>query len=421
MKKHLLALGTLLIILTACQDDAAEEAQLLEPIVIPATVVSETTENDGGQAQQQPEGTFWKEHDRVALRVDGDVKIYEASTVNGGQLQASVGVEPFYWTRSSTTREISGWYRGDGVESHEMPEIWTIVSNQNQNNGNGYNQSELLYAPVTAVQKVAGKPFERKIYFYHQTAKIIVRLKNSGVLAENPTVFQGITIGDSSYPIIMEAAFTEPATGYFGTWTPTATTGYITPHETEVDDTENYLKRYEALLIPQDLDHTPLLAINISGTVFYFVPQGGQAEFMPGYQFIYDIEVTQESIVVTPVFGGNLKWTWDEMNHGVASTSMDIAPWLSDARWTKYGNDIAVRAGEIPITFADGWWLRATEPEDIASNVGDGPITTPDANWEQGDTDDIDSNNGDTDNTTDDPQWQQGEVIPVTSHESNTE
>jgi hypothetical protein len=131
--------------------------------------------------------------------------------------------------------------------------------------------------------------------------------------------------------------------------------------------------------------------------------------------------VTQESIVVTPVFGGNLKWTWDEMNHGVTSTSMDIAPWLSDARWTKYGNDIAVRAGEIPITFADGWWLRATEPEDIASNVGDGPITTPDANWEQGDTDDIDSNNGDTDNTTDDPQWQQGEVIPVTSHESNTE
>ena len=153
MKKHLLTLCTALVVLTACQNDEVGEDQRLEPIVIPATVVSEA---DSETRSESTEEGFWREHDRVALRIDGEVKIYEASTVNGGQLQAMVGVEPFYWTRSSTTREISGWYRGDGVESHEMPEIWTIVSNQNQNNGNGYNQSELLYAPVTVVQKVAG-------------------------------------------------------------------------------------------------------------------------------------------------------------------------------------------------------------------------------------------------------------------------
>lgn len=409
-------------LLTACQQDE-EAGALLEPLVVPASVVSETVAED--QADAPVDLWSWTEGDRVALVVNGETKVYEASTANGGQLMASVDVEPFYWTRATQTMTVKGWYKGNAqnaAETHEMPTSWTVIGDQNANSGAGYAQSELLYASPTAVARDPENKFRQKIFFYHQTAKIIIRVKNSGVMATNPEVLTAVTIGDATYPIAMKATWTEPETGNFGTWTPDHTqTGYIKPHQTALDDTENYVLRYEALLIPQDLDHTPLLAFVINGTSFYYNPGGGQAEFQPGYQFIYDIEISQESIVVTPVFGGNLKWTWDEQPHGVTSTSMDIAPWLSDARWTKYGNDIAVRAGEIPITFADGWWLRASEPEDVTSNVGDGPVTTPDAEWEQGSSSDVDSGDGSVPRTTNDPEWEQsGDDIPVTSHESNT-
>lgn len=394
----------------------------MEALVLPATVVSETTATE--KADVPTDEWSWTEGDRVALVVNGETKVYEASMANGGALVARVGVEPFYWTRSAQVMTVKGWYKGNGqndAETHEMPSSWTVTSNQNSNNGAGFRQSELLYAPPTAVYRDPADRFKQVIYFYHQTAKIIIRIKNSGVMATNPEVLTSVTIGDATYPIAMKASWTEPENSNFGTWTLDETQmGYITPHQTTLDDTENYVQRYEALLIPQDLDHTPLLAFVINGTSFYYSPGGGQAEFQSGYQFIYDIEITQESIVVTPVFSGNLKWTWDEQPHGVSSTSMDIAPWLSDARWTKYGNDIAVKAGQIPITFADGWWFSASAPEDVNSNVGDGPVTTPDVKWEQGASTGVDSGDGDAPRTTNDPEWEQsGDDIPVESHESN--
>ena len=65
--------------------------------------------------------------------------------------------------------------------------------------------------------------------------------------------------------------------------------------------------------IPDDLDGKPLLAITLLGHKYYYIPKQNQARLTPGHIFIYDISISVDStkLVVTPMVGDNLVWTWD--------------------------------------------------------------------------------------------------------------
>jgi hypothetical protein len=217
----------------------------------------------------------------------------------------------------------------------------------------------------------------------------------------------------------MEARFAEPAEGNYGSWTPNGSTGYITPHETVTNDADTYLRCYEALVIPQNLSSTPMLVFTINNTAFYYEPSSGEADLQAGHQFFYDVEVTQGSIIVTPSFEGKEKWTWDDSQEDVTSTSIDIQPWLTDSRWTKQGSDIQVKAGEIPIHFANDWWT-ADATELVDSNVGDGGVDTRETDWNKDDTDQVDSNDKDIEQVPNGGNWEQGDEEPVTSHPKNS-
>lgn len=283
--------------LAACSSDDGPATESLEPMVLPARVVAPTD----ASSQQAGNETFWREHDRVAIQVGEVVRLYEASSADGGQLMASVGEEPFYWTRGASTVDVKGWYQGGGQTQRTIPATWAVAADQNANDGEGFTASEFIFGPMSAVTNIPGERFRRTINFYHQTSKIIVRVKNTGILHDNPSWLGAVTIGDASKPIVMEAAFAEPSEGAYGTWTPTDQTGYIVPHDiTSSANGDLYLRQYEALLIPQDLDFKPLLAFTIQGSVYYFLPQAGQAVFAPGYQYVYDIEVTLQGLLVTP-------------------------------------------------------------------------------------------------------------------------
>lgn len=412
-RKTLILILASLLLLAGCHDDRTQEGDRLDAIVIPATVMTD------GSGHSWIDGC-WTVNDRIALQIENTVKMYEASTENGGQLRAAAEEEPFYWTRGTGEEQtVKGWYLGNGKTQKVLPETWAVVSNQSANGGKGVEESDFLYAPPTAISRVEGDRFKRRICFYHQTAKVVIRIKNSGVLAENPSVFQGITIGSESYPIVMEAGFAEPVEGNYGSWTPSGPTGYIIPHETVTNDADTYLKCYEALVIPQNLSGTPMLVFTINNTAFYYEPSGGEADLLAGHQFFYDVEVTQGSITVTPSFEGNEKWTWNESQEDVTSISTDIQPWLTDSRWTKQGSDIQVKAGEIPIHFANDWWT-ADATELVDSNVGDGGVDTSDTHWNGGDTDQVDSNDKDIEQDPNGGNWEQGDEEPVTSHPKNS-
>lgn len=291
----LMALLSATVFVACSSDDTATPS--LEPVVLPAKVVSPTD----AASQQAGNDGFWREHDQVAIQIGQTVKLYEATAANGGLLMAVAAEEPFYWTRGTSTVNVKGWYLGGGQTQRTIPATWAVAADQNADDGAGFTASEFIFGPLSAVTNIPGERFRRTINFYHQTSKIVVRVKNTGILHDNPSWLGAVTIGDAAKPIVMEAAFAEPSEGAYGTWTPTGETGYITPHDISASaDADRYLRQYEALLIPQDLDFKPLLSFTIQNAVYYYVPQAGEAVFNPGYQYVYDIEVTRQGLLVTP-------------------------------------------------------------------------------------------------------------------------
>ena len=167
-RKTLILILASLLLLAGCRDDHALEGDRLDAIVIPATVMAD------GQGYSWTDGC-WTVNDRIALQIGNTVKMYEASTENGGQLRATSEEEPFYWTRGTGEEQtVKGWYLGNGKTQKVLPETWAVVSNQNANGGRGVEESDFLYAPPTAISRVEGDRFKRRICFYHQTAKVVV-------------------------------------------------------------------------------------------------------------------------------------------------------------------------------------------------------------------------------------------------------
>ena len=108
MKTHdyILAAGIVLM-LAACSflSDMGNPLETPEPVVLRAASA------DGAL----------KARDRVALRIGGEVKIYEACDEDGGILKAAPSETPFLWKASGEKKQISGWFRGDGRNLKEIP------------------------------------------------------------------------------------------------------------------------------------------------------------------------------------------------------------------------------------------------------------------------------------------------------------
>lgn len=396
MRKYLVYIGIPLLMLTGC---SVEEQNMLpngrEPVVLKANVATPTETTRGLTATKG----IWTEHDKVAVMIDGVVKIYEATNEDGGVLKVQEE-EPFYWTRSTEVKTIKGWFQGDGETTNVVPDTWVMADDQNANDGAGLQESDFLYASPTAVSYV--NRFHQKINFYHQTAKIIVRIRNTGAIADNADAIENVTIGDASFPIDMCASFAEPENGYYGEWTLSAdetTKGYIQPFETVLADQTTYLKYYEALVMPQDLDFKPLLVITIGGRSYYYVPGSGQAELRPGYVNIYDICVSNDAtkLIVTPIVGGAHVWTYQE--DGTVDMDDDKSAVLNINGWILEDNpDANVTSGVIPIEFNPNAWTHEddgetnyedSQPDDYVGSDGwekDGDDGTVDEEDNQPDT-----------------------------------
>lgn len=423
--KELIGVGMLLTMMAACTtaEDDGTMLETPEPVVLRAAVASQT-ETTATRSLTATTGQ-WTEGDRIALVIGGETKIYEVTRAQGGLLRAPANETPFYWTASNETKTISGWYKGNGVgESHEMPTEWAVTADQNANNGEGLQASDFLYASPTAVHYY--NRFEARITYYHQTAKVMVRLKNTGYLAEHPDAIEGVTIGDESFLIPLGGTLTLPEgeNDLFGTWTlADESRGYITPYMTVPDDQTTYLKVYEALVMPQNLDFKPLLTITIGGHSYGYVPQTGQAELKAGYLNIYDIEVSEDAtkLVVTPIVGGSHVWTYQETGDvtmdDVHQAVLNVNGWRQETNPSQnvtsgvipisIGADVWTKEGEGTADYEDSQPDKDAEGEGWQKEGGDG---TPD--YEDDDQPDTTVETG--------PGWgKEGEDTPVTSEEGN--
>ena len=192
------------------------------------------------------------------------------------------------WTICGVTTDITG-----------MPAQWKVETNQS---GEGYRQSDFLYANTLQYEVGAGTPVN--FTFYHQTAKIVVHVRNSGIV-EGKTGL-GMTVGNDNICIYGKVSSLNETM----IWSQPDTPSTITPYtlgQQPMSDGNTSLVSFGALVIPQTIaEGNTLFTFTVDGQTYtYTVPTGGIA-WENGKEYTYNVTIIGEAeVVVNSVTQGN--------------------------------------------------------------------------------------------------------------------
>lgn len=256
----------------------------------------------------------WTEGDQIAVKVGEEVKEY--SYGDGATFTVASG-DPFYWTSAEETKSVSAWYCGDGStatgETHAkaIPTTWSVKSNQNADNG--YQQSDILYAPA---KEITFRDEQKSLDFYHQTACVVINIKNAEAATDAGSI-RSVVIGDAGN-LALSGSYTAPTgTGVTaGTWDTSSgspTMGTIIPKKLAAPHTliggETALASYAALVIPQQMKDKKFIAVTLTddNTYYYTPTQDNDADLQGSKQHTYDITVKHGYLSVTS--SASPQWT----------------------------------------------------------------------------------------------------------------
>ena len=171
------------------------------------------------------------------------------------------------------------------------PTQWKVETIQS---GVGYRQSDFLHA---GTQSYVGAGTPANFTFYHQTAKIVVHVRNSGIVAGMTGL--GMTVGNDN--IYIDGKLGSSIDGIYS-WTSGETKGTITPYtlgQQPMNDESTSLVSFGALVIPQTIDEgNTLFSFTVDGqTYIYTVPTGGIA-WEGGTEYTYNVTIIGEAEVV---------------------------------------------------------------------------------------------------------------------------
>ena len=167
------------------------------------------------------------------------------------------------------------------------PAQWEVETDQS---GIGYRQSDFLYA---GTQSYVGAGTPANFTFYHQTAKIVVHVRNSGIVAGKTGL--GMTVGNGN--IYIDGKLSNPMNGVY-TWTSGDTQGTITPYnlgQQPMSDRTTSLVSFGALVIPQTISEGQILfSFTVDGQTYtYTVPTGG-IMWENGKEYTYNVTIGYE-------------------------------------------------------------------------------------------------------------------------------
>lgn len=280
----------------------------------------------------------WTDGDVVAVEVDGVVKRYLASSSAGNvaTLRPADADNTHYWP--GKTASVRAWYYGneDAYSWHQVPDSWLVAATQSEMPGlDGYQWSDFLYAPV---QTVAYDPQQGAastgLTFYHQTARVVVRIRKAGAVDDankgNIYVNLGYTPGSSDYEMRLTATFSataiDPAAGQYSGLTADETEPLNAVAMKPVADAavpDGYARCYEALVIPQDMSGKHFIHVfTFQGrNNYYYIPAAGEADLQGGYTYTYDITVSEHGtlhVTAAPPIAG-----WEDRGEGGSGTAVE--------------------------------------------------------------------------------------------------
>lgn len=234
-----------------------------------------------------------------------EVKTYTAD--GDGRLTSDA---PFWWTNSVEKKTLRAWYCGDGstaaggLYASAAPTTWSVKADQS---GEGYGQSDLLFAPATeaAFAGDAAVPLR----FYHQTAKVVVNIKKAEYVTDASKI-KAVRVGDGN--LVLTAGFTAPADGSSaGIWATdeAEAAGTVIPRKLTEPTKPEYVASYEALVIPQPTAGKRMVAVQTDfGTMYYTTP-GNARPLAAGKVRTYNITVYADRLEVSVANGEDDAWT----------------------------------------------------------------------------------------------------------------
>ena len=160
---------------------------------------------------------------------------------------------------------------------------WKVETDQR---GIGYRQSDFLYA---SSQGSVGASTPANFTFYHQTAKIVVHVRNSGIVEGKTGLC--MKVGDDNICIYGNVSLFDETM----IWSQPDTPSTITPYnlgQQPMSDRTTSLVSFGALVIPQTIaEEETLFTFTVDGQTYtYTVPTGGIAWNM-GTEYTYNVTI----------------------------------------------------------------------------------------------------------------------------------
>ena len=167
------------------------------------------------------------------------------------------------------------------------PGQWEVETDQS---GIGYRQSDFLNA---GTQSHVGAGTPANFTFYHQTAKIVVHVRNSGIVAGKTEL--SMKVGNDN--IYIDGELVSQVNNVF-IWTSGETKGTITPYnlgQQPMSDRTTSLVSFGALVIPQTISEgQTLFTFTVDGQTYtYTVPAGG-ITWEGGKEYTYNVTIGYE-------------------------------------------------------------------------------------------------------------------------------
>ncbi len=308
---HISAALALLLAAAACtQDDAGTLPDGTQPLTLTAAI-------EGSADTRATVDNRWNGNETIALQVtDGDgTEWYDYTVDDKGNLSGE-----YYWTKPSPIT-VQGICPATAVEST----TWSVE--EDQSSDADYQSGDLLCSESKTVS-FAQTP---ALTFYHQTAKVVVNIKQEGLPESISATTENIslTIGEGGI-LAMDGSFTIPTAAdndgrWLGTWRTGSTKGSIKPHLATAKP-EGCFATYEALVIPQDVTAGTKLLIftaekdDTGYGPFYYMLQN-DTEWKAGYKYTYNVTITLYGLQVSVDTGS---MTWDNGAGGEGSVELPV-------------------------------------------------------------------------------------------------
>ena len=233
-----------------------------------------------------------------------------SSSGNGTDYVSLVGsgTNIHFWNQYGETRTIHAWSFGNsivpsGTIGEDLPTNFTLTNDGNNN--------DLLYATGSFTYHItspATVPDVIQLDFYHQLAKIVVKVK-----VDATTTINGVTLPDMYVTGAINLLTNESDEIVWNTTSGTADDITAVAESPTSDETaDGVVAKYSAVVIPAHYDTGKvIIQVNTDGKgIYYFaLPEGGFS-YYAGRQYVYTLILKNQIDFNVKV----LAWTAEESN-----------------------------------------------------------------------------------------------------------